>query len=160
MFYDAIERSYTVIDANFATDMAAIVTAKSETVVATTATVYKRRIGSGLAEDDTTAIAIYAITSTTDSKRQGRRDGRINMVWEYWCYGTDPDVVSITVELAIEALLMSIDKLIGGDSVMGAGEREGSVIVDPSNLAKLDGSDLYEDFCRIRFPIVDRDEVT
>ena len=76
----------------------------------------------------------------------------------YWVAGA-PDKTR-AVELAAEAIMRSVDRLTDSQNVLGAAEEEFGVVVERGNLAHAEGSDLYEDYLRIRFPVIERDEVS
>jgi hypothetical protein len=159
MLYDAIERVGTVVEANFGTDMTALVAAKGEAGLVKTAVVYKRRPAEAFHEKVTYAqpgIGVYGDTVHTQARRDDIRDSTIVLILDYFARGRDPDLLEKQIELAAEALLQSIDAVLDS-SVIGGGELEGSITALFSNLALAEEGQDYEDRVMLRFPIRDRD---
>lgn len=166
MIYDAIEAVYTVVLANFATDMAALVAAKSVADVNAKINVVKRQpaetyVDRGLALP---AVGVYGLRIATQAKNQGARDNVSTVVLDYYAEGADPVVLAKQVELAAEALLVSVDKVTpSGGGVFGAAELVGSVTIELTESyveAKPDATDRrYWRRALISFPVHDRDTV-
>lgn len=162
MIYDAVEKAYAVVAANFAADMAALVAAKGETVDATTATLEKRQraekyIELGAAKP---TIGIWSRGALTQAKvGTGWRDNVTSIVLDYYCSGTNPSVVAKQAELAAEALLQSVDRLPNsGAGVYGSGELRGSVTVELTDGYLKDGAAKWYRRAQVTFPLTDRDE--
>lgn len=168
MIFDALERAYTVANTNFATDMAAIVTAKGLSGLTTTATFVKRQraetfrdLGAPLP-----ACGVYWAGLVTQAKNQQKRDGVVSLVYDYYAEGDETEVVEVSkqVELAVTALLLSVDRMAGGaDLVFGGGEGDGSITVEPSDgfspPAEPKGVKRFWARAMILFPVNDWDNV-
>lgn len=162
MIFDAVETAYTVVLANFATDMAALIAAKGVTGVVSAATVVKRQnaetyLALGTAPP---AIGIWARGTTTQAKvGTGWRDNASIVVLDYYCTDSNPVDAAKQAELAAEALLKSIDKMPGaGNVVFGAGELRGSVTVEMSDGYLKDAGEIWYRRAQVTFPLTDRDE--
>jgi hypothetical protein len=133
--HDAIERLYTALFTNFATDMAAVITEKGAGVVGlvNTATVIKRQTAEIFVQKAQAppAIGIYGIRATTQAKDQGKRDSKNSIGIDYYATGTNPSQLQKQTELAAEAIMRTIDRLAGsGGGVFGAAVEEDSVTWD------------------------------
>lgn len=135
MIYDAIEAVYTTVNANFNTDLAALVSAKGLSGLTTSATLFKRQRAETFVElgaaanGQLPAIGIYGTAVTTEAKWQGKRDPECTVVLDYYARGTDPVKLAQQTELAAEALLLSIDKVYP-TAAGGAGEGFGSINIE------------------------------
>jgi hypothetical protein len=132
MLYDAIETVYAVVLANFATDLAALASAKGVTIT-TTADIIKRQraetfvaFGKGVTSP---AIGIFSIRGLTQAKWQTQRDTDCTVVCDYYARSADPSALAIQAELAAEALLKSMDR-IWPTAAGGAGEGDRSVTIE------------------------------
>lgn len=130
MIYDAIEGAYTVVLTNFATDLAALATAKGVTIT-TTASIVKRQKAEtfGTYQIALPAVGVYGKKVVTQGKSNGYRDNLSTVVFDYYAVGPDPVILAKQAELAAEALLKSIDRLNGADPY-GAGVLPGSITVE------------------------------
>ena len=161
MIYDALEQVYTVLNANFVTDFAALVAAKGVTGVVTTTGLEKRQDANTMIRLRATlpAIGIYAVAATTQAKDQAKRDSVTTVVCEYLALGSDPVALAKQAELAAEALCKSIDRVAAsGAGVYGGGEARQSVEVVLNQAYTETVSPNYEQTATITFPVWDRDE--
>lgn len=162
MIFDAVERAYDVVNANFAADFAALATAKGVTGLALTATIEKRQTAERFIalQAPGPTIGVWGRGTVTQAKvGTGWRDNVSSVVLDYYCTGTDPVLVAKQAELAAEALLRAIDRLPGsGDLVFGAGELRGSVTVELTDGYLKTRDDLYYRRAQITFPLTDRDD--
>ena len=132
MIYDAVEQAYAVVSANFATDFAALVAAKGVTGTQPVQTIVKRQTAELYVSLNAVlpAIGVYGLEARTQAKLQTVRDNECVLVFDYYAEGTDPVAVAKQVELAAEALLMSVDRISSAASgLFGAGELLGAVRV-------------------------------
>jgi hypothetical protein len=160
VIYDAIERAATVAAANFDTDLAALAVAKTETLLASSTTVYKRRTAEAFEKDvteKTAGLGIYWESVQTEVKDQGKRDSTVFVLYDYYAIGSDLGQLEKQVELAAEALMQSIDRL-ADSSVLAAGEAPGSVIVLAFLVGQGEEGQHYEGRVILRFPVLDRDQ--
>jgi hypothetical protein len=159
MIYDAVETVYAVVNANFATDYAALAAAKGVTVVTPVGIIKRQKadifvpLGATLP-----AIGIYGLSATTQVKDQAKRDVFCTMAFDFYDRGTDPVALAKQTELAAEALLLSIDRM-WPTAAGGAGEGDNSITV-----TLMDGYDetaelQYERRATITFPLMNRDVV-
>ena len=123
MIYDSIETAYTVLLANFATDLAALAAAKGVTIV-TTCTFEKRQSVERALELRAVKpfCCINGRRSSTQGRDQGKRDSLSIVAFDYYAEGTDPVKLAKQVELAAEAIYLSADDMPGVDTVFGVGE--------------------------------------
>lgn len=129
MLFDAIERAWTVVNANFQTDFTALLTAKGVSGL-TIAAIVKREtaekmIARGLAEP---CIGIYgqsAKTSFADGGLGGKRDSLCNIIADLVIVGTDPAIAQAQAELGAEVLVKELCERVGqGGSLTFAGGLE------------------------------------
>lgn len=163
MIYDAVERAYSILTANFATDMAALLTAKSLSGNSTVTVVKRRSAEHEAANQDanlatTPRIGVWAETAVTQAKMQDdRRDSIVMVTMEYVCRGTDEDTIAIQAEIAAEAIMMSVDAMSGDTSVIGASEDTGETTVELRRTSHATGQQYAQEVVQVISPIVDRD---
>lgn len=161
MIYDIIERAATVLDDNFTTDLDVLVAAKTLSGLDTQATLYKRQMAELFADQHAPAlpgIGIYVTTVATQAKRQGKRDNNAMTVFDYYARHLDAEKLSQQVELAVEALMRSVDRLFDSVGVLDAGAEQGSVLVVVTPVAQPAGMKFYERRAVVSFPVQDRDD--
>lgn len=159
MIYDALEQVYTVIAANFATHHAALLTAKSVTAPAA-ATIIKRQNAETSRNYGTAppTLGITAVRATTGARHQLSRDTTTTIVCDYLVQGTDPGLLAAQAELAVEALLRSVDALPeSGGGVYGAGEFDDSISITMSDGYTEDKDEKFWHRGQVSFPVHDRD---
>lgn len=160
MIYDQVEQAFAIANANFATDMAALVAAKSIVGLTTTATFIKRQDAEIAKALNATPpfVGVVALRAATQAKDQGKRDTLGQLAYDYYASGADPLKVAKQAELAVEALLQSVDRLAGsGSGVFGAGELSGSIEIEMTDGFEEGDNGLYFRRGTVRFPIWDRD---
>jgi len=165
VIYDAVEKAYEIILANYATDMTAVIASKAGlTGISNAATIEKRQdvrksIKLGAAKP---TISVQGRRADTQAKvGSGWRDSVSSIVLDYFCNGADPVKVAIQAELAGEALMRCVDKMPnsgGAGTVFGAAEMVGSALVELSDGYEKDGAGKWYRTARVTFPITDRDE--
>lgn len=159
MIYDAIEAAYTVVNANFATDYAALAATKGVAIVTPVGIIKRQKadifvpLGATLP-----AIGIYGVSGTTQVKDQGKRDTICALAFDFYDRGTDPVALAKQAELAAEALLQSIDRM-WPTAAGGAGEGDGSITITLADGYDETAELKYERRATITFPLVDRDAV-
>lgn len=167
MLYDAIERVYALLDANVETDLAALATAKGLTLGTTVELVKRQRKETFLRLGSTTpAIGIFPATVVTQARNQGRRHSRVGVVCEYYASSADPVLVQQQAELAVEAILRTVDRLgeltdTGG--VYGGGGEEGSVSVEFTDgrvAGESQAQDVYWASAAVLFDVWDEDVIS
>lgn len=171
MTYDVIERINTIFAANFASDMSALVTAKGLTGqgIDETVVVYPRRRGqqfvTKMAEDNVTAgIGCHARGFVSNAKFSGRRHTTHRVAVEYWALNTSAVALALQLELAGEAVLSCIDRLLasgGSTGIIGVGEEDQEGITGTwGGLSwNEDQTDYFSDFLEVVFTCVSRDEL-
>lgn len=161
MLYDPIEQFWDVLNDNFATDMAALVTAKGVTGLTTTATIIKRHSAEDIIARRATQPTIGFVPTTfrTQAKDQGKRDTRAVLEVVYVATGEDPAKVGKQVELALESILRSVDRLAGnGGGVFGAAVEEGSIDGELSDYYGEGQAPNYYQIGTLRIPVDDRED--
>jgi len=162
VIYDAIEQVYAVANANFATDFAALATAKGVVGLNTNAAIEKRqsaetmvRLGAALP-----CLGIVGLRARSQAKDQGKRDTESVIAFDYYAEHADPVLVAKQAELAAEALLRTVDRLwASGASVFGAGELPLSVVIDfTEGYLETRSPPVYWRSATVTFPVHDRDE--
>ncbi len=164
MIYDAVERAHSILDANFSTKMAALLTAKSLTTgYVSTVTVVKRRTAiheaaKGSVDLATTPrIGVYAGEAVTQAKIHDSRDSMVMMVMEYVARGSDEDKLAIQSEVAAEAIMQCVDLMSGDTAVIGAGESLGETTVEIARTSHASGQAYAQDIVTVIAPVVSRD---
>ena len=172
--FDAVERTLSIVKANFDADMAALVATKVTALSLSQAdadamdqgaTIYERLDGSEFsahADDDEgglPGIGVYPGPVTTQAKWQQRRAAKVTIVLDYVAIGADPVILGKQSELAVEALWKSIDRIpeAAPAGELGAGELEDSITSVPIGSSRVEGQDFYEDRWTITFPILEED---
>lgn len=161
MLYDPIEQFYTVLNTNFATDMAALVAAKGVTGLTTTATIIKRHGAEDIIARRATqpTIGFVPVTFRTQAKDQGKRDTRATLEVVYVATGADPAKVGKQVELALESILRSVDRLAAsGGGVFGAAVEDGAIDGELSDYYADGEAPNYYQIGTMRIPIDDRED--
>jgi len=161
VIYDPLEKLFDALDANFATDMAALVTAKGLTGITTTATIIKRQTAEVIIAKRATqpTIGFYPTTFRTNAKDQVKRDTRCIVEVVYVATGADPAAIGKQVELALESILRSVDRLAGsGAGVFGAAVEDKSIDGDLSDYYTDGEAPNYYQIGTMRIPVDDRED--
>lgn len=158
MIYDVIERAATIVLANFTTDLETLITAKKLQGLDSSITIYKRQMAELFADQAVPGLGIYVTTVATQAKNQGKRDSDLTTVFDYYARHTDAEKLSQQVELAVEALLRSMDRLFDSVGVLDAGAQEGSTLVLLTPVGEPAGMKFYERRATVSFPVRERDE--
>ena len=161
MLYDPIEEFYDVLNTNFAVDMAALVTAKGLTGITTTAVIIKRQTAEVIIAKRATqpTIGFVPVTFRTQAKDQGKRDTRAWLEVVYVATGADPAAIGKQVELALQSILCSVDRLAGsGGGVFGAAVEDGSIEGELSDYYADGEAPNYYQVGTMRIPMDDRED--
>jgi hypothetical protein len=162
VIHDVAEQVYATTEANFATDHAALLTAKGVTGFTPTVLIVKRLaaetfIALGVALP---ALGIRVVRAVTQAKDQGKRDSLDTVVWDLYAEHTDPVVLAKWVELGAEAVLLTIDRLwSAAGGLFGAGELPESVSVDLTEGVEEGEGLRYWRRAQVTCPVHDRDVV-
>lgn len=117
MFYEAIARAEEVIALRFATDFAALVTAKSiSQTLTSTVTLYKvpaAVFGLGRALP---GLGIYTPRASTGAKAQGAREAQVALVLDYLARVQTAELAHLQAQVAAEALMKCIDRFAGSEN--------------------------------------------
>lgn len=132
MIRDAVERVFSVVSANFNAEFAALATAAG--VPSVTADFYKRQAAEIFSLKTTAGLGIYhdggsAQTSEGGAAGSRRRTATVIIVLDWWIQGSDPDIVAQQTEIAVDAALRTVDRLVGFDQASGVG---GAAVTDDS----------------------------
>jgi hypothetical protein len=183
MIYTPIELTAADLAANFNADLAAIIAAKGlgGLGLVTTATIYPRMdadIFAGITPEpgstNLPGIGVYAVpTATTQAKNQGLRDATIRIAFDYFArrvrdpaagIGVDAALLLKQAELAVEAILLEVDRMYGLNSgapnfygIIEAGKDLRSVTVDIGPPVAAKGGDYYEERAIVIVPTEARD---
>lgn len=161
MLFDCVERAYTVTAANFATDLTALLTAKSVAALSGTLVIAKRSSAESHKKwnGDPPYLDIRGLRAATVANDQGKRDSICELEWDFYLEGSNPSLIAKQAELAAEAVLQTIDVLAeSGDGLVGAGEEWRSITVEMSDGNMEAKEDLYWHRAVVRAPVFDRDE--
>jgi hypothetical protein len=165
VIYASIETAAATLDAHFETDLQALLDAHEVVGADAGLTVYKRRMAEIFVPDakdgQLPGCGVYSLTGRTRAKVQGERFAQLVLVFDYFARGADPEVLSAQCELAVEALLQTVDRLAGADpadQLVGAGEEEFGISVHIQGTAQADGQQLYEDRVLVTVPVTSRDQ--
>jgi hypothetical protein len=157
MIYHAVETAYTLLVANFDTDLAALGLAAGVTVDATASFGKRLAIEDMLQLDKPLPlVSVTALTATTQTTAQGHRDAHVMLAFDYYASGADADLLAAQVELGAEALLRTLDRLwptIAG----GAGCVEDSVAIELSRASDPLDEKLFVRRATMTFTAQDRD---
>ncbi len=165
MLFDAIERAYTVVNANYNTDVNTLLTAKGVTVF--TAQVLKRETAEIMKAKNQTlpAVGIYAIDAETqmaDGGLGGKRDSLVQVGADLVIVGTDPVLIQEQVELGCEVLVKELCERVpnGTTTTFAGGLQRGSVKVSMLDGYTDEQGVNYMAVGTVRVPIWDRDNTT
>lgn len=161
VLYDQVETAYTVLNANFAADYAALLTAKGVTGPGTVKIVKRQSVVTALRYGVLAPLmGVVSLAAQTQAKDQGKRDTRGLVAYDLYISGSDPALVAKQVEIGAEACMRSVDRLAAsGLGVFGAGELPQSVDVtlnDDADEEVQDGK--YGRRATVSFSMWDRDE--
>jgi hypothetical protein len=165
MLFDAIERVYTVTNANFNADVNTLLTAKGVTVFS--ATVLKRETAEIMRAKYQTfpAVGIYAIDADTqmaDGGLGGKRDSDCAVAADLVIVGTDPVLVQEQVELGCEVLVKEMCDRVptGATTTFAGGLQRRSVKVSITDGYTDEQGVNYMAIGTVRVPVFDRDNTT
>lgn len=163
MIWDAVEGCYTIINANFATEMAAVIAAKGLGALGLqdTATAQKRLRVAQLVSmrKPYPALGVYSIGTLTGAKNQRRRTNLVRIGVDYWAQLNDAEKVAQQAELAAEAVMRCVDLIwqaAGG--VYGAGEGQFSTTLEMLATEPLKGAQHWGSGFRLLVPVNQQDD--
>ena len=166
MLFDAIERAWTVVNANFQTDFTALLSAKGVTGL-TVSSIVKREtaemmIAKGLTDP---CIGIYGQGARTNMAKGGLgglRDALCAVVAELVIVSGDPAVAQQQAELGAEVLVKEMcDRIANSPSTtFGGGLEDQSVDVQLSDGYTDQQAPNYIVVATVTVPIWDRDNTT
>jgi hypothetical protein len=166
VLYDAIEQVYSIVNANFAADFAALLTQKGlgGLGLVTSADIVKRQTAEVFVAKRKTlpSIGIYGVRAVTRAKDQGKRDSRNTIAMDYFASGPESDGAKLQkqVELAAETLLKSVDRIVGGvgGGVFGAAVQDEDITVDLQDAYVEGETPTYLGVATVTFSVDDRDD--
>ena len=168
MIYDAIERVYTVLNANLLTDWNALLTSNSLTTIASL-TIRKREDAEKMRANGvaftTPAIGIYGLhfnTNFADGGLGGKRDSLNRISADLVIVGTDGALIQKQVELGAQALVKGMCERViqGGSLTFGGGIERGSVSGDFESGYMDEQGSSYISLATVTVPIWDREQTT
>lgn len=131
MIHKVVDRVYAVVDANLDADFATLAAAAG--VSALTPTRFKRASADRFRHRTANGIGVYHEAGATARRRPGAgssaaiRDTRVDMVLDWYLRSTDEAAIAVQTEVAIAALLRSIDRLPDGVNIVHAAEEEAAI---------------------------------
>lgn len=159
MLFDALERVWTVTNANFNTDLTALAGVKG--VTGFSAVILKRQTAEMIVAKNATqpTIGIYAIRALTQSSEQGKRDSLCTVGADLVITGSDPALVQKQVELGAEVLVREMTDRVptGAATTYGAGVERLSVTVEISDGYTEGQAPNYIGIASVTVPVWDRD---
>lgn len=165
MLFDALERVYTVVNANFNADLATLCGLKS--VATFTAAVVKRQTADIMRAKYQAfpAVGLYAIgadTQMADGGLGGKRDSDCDVAADLVLVGTDPVLVQEQGELGAEILVKDMCERVpqGANTTFAGGLQKRSVKVTISDGYTDEQGVNYMVLVTVRVPIFDRDNTT
>jgi hypothetical protein len=165
MLYDVVDLVASVLDANFDADLTALCTAKG---VATPTgivggTVRKREglLAWATSPANLPGLGVTSQGAQTGAKNQAKRDSTVTVQAAYYSTGQDAALLGAHVELAAEAIMLSVDRMAGSGSglVWGVAEGRDSVRIETMGTAFTRDANWFEDGVVVEFPANDRDVV-
>jgi len=159
MIYDVIERAETVAKANFVIDIKALETLK-DVDIDTTVSFYKRLDANIFFDKKLPGLGIYAEGATSGAKllSGARRENTVFLIFDYMARGTVAANLSFQIELAVEAIMQTIDRLAESTTnVLGAGEAKDSVVITIERQAQSENQPHYEERVLVRVPVNEED---
>jgi hypothetical protein len=167
MLFDAIERAYTVVSANFNADFTSLCSLKGVATTGFPAAVIKRETVEIMRRKGQTypAVGVYAIRATTqmaDGGLGGKRDANCAVGADLVIVGTDPVLVQEQIELGCEVLVKALcERIISGAATTYAGGlQKDSVEIDITDAYEEEQGQNYLAIGTVRLPIFDRDNTT
>lgn len=156
MIYDAIEDSAGIMEQFFETDMRTVIADKGEAAIDPEIDIHKRRDALwiiGHKDVDRPQMGIYVSSALTSAKYQQQRESVNAIIFDYICRGSDGEVIEKQAELAVEAIMLCVDRMAGVGSIMGAGEAPETVSVDVDRTAQVEGANYYQERIIVGVPI-------
>lgn len=132
MIRDAVERVFAIVSGHFNAEFAALASAAG--VPAVTATIYRRQSAEIFSQRTTVGLGIYHDGGSAHTSRSGApgsrmRTATVTIVLDWYIQGTTPATVAAQTEIAVDAALRTIDRLVAFDPATGVG---GAATVDDS----------------------------
>lgn len=140
MLYDAIQATVAQLNTNFVADITAVATAKgvNNIIDLTLGGVYPNVMGHQLGRVGLPlpGIGVYPIDADSSAKTQGQRKTLAGMALDYVAEGPNQDTMFTQEEIALEAIMLTIDRIAfqvwtgvpgGSRGTFGAGNPEHGV---------------------------------
>lgn len=164
MIRKVVDRVFEIVDANFNTDFAALATAASVPVL--TAQMYKRLSAERFKDYTNVGVGVYHDGGGTSRRRpgsasgSGRRDSRIEVILDWYIKGSDEDETMVQTELAVDALLRSVDEMVPDAArlVWGAGDARESINWTITRTPPTSDTHIAEERAIVRVPLTVRDD--
>lgn len=160
MIRTAVDRVFSVLQTNFNTDFASIATAAG--VAAVTADFYKRQSAERFANKTSVGIGVYQVGGSTSRRKPGAapgagiRDTTVDVMVDWYIRGSDDELVAQQTEIAVEAILRSVDRM--PDAVVWfAADGSANVTWDIERAALVDDGGIIEERALVRFPVIVRE---
>ncbi|HWO88454.1 MAG TPA: hypothetical protein VNL98_04815 [Gemmatimonadales bacterium] len=165
MIRKAVERVYDVVAANFNAEFATLAAAAS--VPAVTADFFKRLAAERFRLRTNAGLGIYQDGGRSQSSEGGAPGSRLRMpgswiviVLDWEIAGDNEDTVALQTEIAVDAALRCVDRLVAFDATSGVGgaaTERGSFTWQIERTPKSKEGALPRERAIMRFPILARD---
>lgn len=134
MIRKVVDRAHSVVSTNFNTDFSDVAAGTGVPLLTLAAGDFFNRMAAEIFQlKVAVGIGVYHDGGATTRRRPGAgsaaaiRDSRIDVVLDWWITGANPDDVAAQTELAVQALLRSIDRMPDGTNIIRAAEGEDAV---------------------------------
>lgn len=161
MIRDVVERVVTVLEANFDDDFAALATAAG--VPELTVPIRKRMAFERIADLGPVGLGVYHNGGSTARRKAGAgsgaavRDTEVRVVLDWYLRGNDPAVVAAQTELAVAAMMRSVDE-IPTTLIWSAADAQQSVTWRITRGPLTDAQRIAEERALVEFPVRIREE--
>lgn len=161
MIYDVIERVVTVLEANFKTDFDALASAAGVNTL--TVPIRKRLAMEHFHHLGPVGIGVYHDGGSSARRKAGAgsdaavRDSEVRVILDWYLRGSQPSVVAVQTELAVAAMMRSVDEIPSG-LVWSAADAQQSVTWRITRGPLTDAERVAEERALLEFPVMVREE--
>jgi hypothetical protein len=160
-----IDRVHSIVSTNFNGDFSTLASAAGVPALTLAAgDFFKRLAAEVFAQKVAVGIGYYQDGGATQAKRPGAalsgiRDTTVVVVIDWYLSGDNPDDVAVQTEVALDALLRSIDRMLEPDAngVRAAGAERGSIVWEITRTPLIDDSRIATERAKLRVPFTVRD---
>lgn len=159
MIRKVIDRAHSVVSTNFNADFSDVAAGTGVPLIQLAAGDFFERLAAEVfALKVAVGIGIYHGGGATTRRRPGAgsgaaiRDSRVDVVLDWWITGDNPDDVAAQTELAIQALLRSIDRMPDGTNIVHAAEDDEAITWTVERTTQVTEQRIAVERAVIRFP--------